>query len=140
MGGKWRCVRTIENQDPELFDKGNDPKQERNVSGEYLSATANMRQQYTDWWKYVTAKKHPLQRPIIGTDRENLTWLTAHDLIAESTDKAPWWPDVHFGFDEWYRGWILNESEAKSLPWAIAVGRFGHNKFSLYLHDKSAKK
>ncbi|MEP4079679.1 arylsulfatase [Haloferula sp.] len=73
---RWRLVGL------ELFDMQKDPGQEVNVFEEHAAEATRLLTDYGRWWDSVLPAVRQPVRPVIGSDGNSKTELTAHD----------WWP------------------------------------------------
>ena len=101
---KWRLV-----QGKELYDLRSDPGQKRNIAAQHPDVVAKMRAHYEQWWK----KTEPLARaflPIhLGSEREPVTVLTAHNWVAPNTADQR----------------MIRKGDNRSGPWHVLVERAG---------------
>ena len=75
MTDQWRWVNG-----KELYDINKDPDQSNNVSFRYPDVVEKLSKVYDAWWEDVyqsTKKKYEI---IIGSDKENPSFITSHDL------------------------------------------------------------
>ena len=110
MTDRWRLVNGHE-----LYDIEQDPGQRRDVAREYPEVVQRLQAEYETWWASVSAHADEYPRIVIGSDQENLTVLSSHDIHGEVT-------------------WNQNQVRAGKRCdgfWAIDVARDGEYEFAL---------
>ena len=75
MTNRWRWV-----DGRELYDIRQDPAQKNNVVDLFPDVVNKLKPEYEEWWKDVYQSTKNKYEIIIGSDKENPSFLTAHDL------------------------------------------------------------
>ena len=82
---EWRLV----NRD-ELYNIKSDPGQKNNVAGEHPEKVADLQKQYEKYWKEIGEGESEFQRPVIGSGKIGVTWLTSDAWIPENSSPHTW--------------------------------------------------
>jgi len=114
MTDKWRLI----NGD-ELYDIKKDPGQKNNVAGWYPEIIKKLRQIYEHWWTDVSKRDTEFVRPIIGSEKQDVTCLTSDDWVPAEGGN-PWDQRRH----------ILAGQQANGF-WPVWIARDGIYEFSL---------
>lgn len=112
MQNHWRLING-----KELYDMSVDPRQTRDVAGEYPNIVNALRLGYEDWWDLVSVQ---FDRDIpfhIGGDDEEIV-LTTHDIRNEDTAVV------------WHQGEV-RKGERVSGYWELDVRTAGRYSFEL---------
>ena len=114
MTQRWRLTA----QD-ELYDLESDPGQRHNVAAEFPAVVRLLRQEYRRWWESL---RPAFDRPVrirIGSPREPVTVLTAHDWHCKTLRECPW-----------NQGLIVRGVPGNG-PWLLTVERPGRYELRL---------
>ncbi len=112
MTNRWRLVNG-----KELYDIHADPGQKNDVANEHADVVQRLRRAYEDWWADVSQRFGEYCEIVIGSDKENPTWLTCHDWHGGA---EPPWNQTH----------ILQGERANGF-WAVEAARAGAYEFAL---------
>ena len=113
MTDKWRLVNG-----KELFDLAADPKQAKDVAGQFPEVVKRLRGAYDTFWNDVSREHDLTSYMVIGSDRSPIVSLSSHDWLI---DRLPPWNQPH----------IKNGDVAEVSYWAIEVERDGDYEISL---------
>ena len=114
MTDRWRLVGG-----KELYDMTADPGQRRDVAGDHADVVERLRGFYEQTWPGLSRRDGEFARPIIGSDRQAVTWLVGHD----------WMPTQ--GGNPWdQRGHILPGLVSNGF-WPVEIARDGTYEFTL---------
>ena len=75
MTDRWRLING-----EELYDMKADPGQKDNIADKHPQVVKRLRKSYEDWWVDISEHFDEYCRIIIGSDKENPSCLTSHDL------------------------------------------------------------
>ena len=78
MEDRWRLING-----GELYDLRADPRQAADISAEHPGTVARLRQAYETWWAGLAPSLSRYARIVLGSDRQNPTWLSTHDIHGE---------------------------------------------------------
>ena len=78
MQDRWRLING-----EELYDLRTDPSQASDVSQEHPGTVAELRRAYEQWWAGLGPSLTRTARIVLGSERQNPTWLSTHDIHGE---------------------------------------------------------
>ena len=78
MEDRWRLING-----EELYDLRSDPSQTADISREHPGRVARLRRAYEDWWAGLEPSLSRHARIVLGSERQNPTWLSTHDIHGE---------------------------------------------------------
>ena len=110
MNGKWRLVNNTE-----LYDIEKDPSQKNNIIEKHPKIVKKLRKDYDKWWASLSDSFNRDYEITIGSDKENPSVLTAHDLNGAAI---------------WNQDQILAANRADGY-WAVNVEKSGSYEFVL---------
>ena len=113
MTDRWRLVNG-----EELYDMKKDPKQTKDVKGDYPYVFTQLRQEYEAFWADVSREHDLTSYMAIGSDESPIVALSSHDWLI---DRLPPWTQPH----------IRNGAVAEESFWAIEVEQSGVYEISL---------
>lgn len=119
LTSRWRLING-----KELYDLPADPGQRKDVADKHPEVVKELRRAYEKWYDDISTRFEEYCEIVLGSDRENPSWLTGHDWHG---DVVPW-----------------NHESIKKLPvangfWAVEIERPGTYRFTLRLHPPEAK-
>jgi len=110
MQGNWRWLNE------ELHHIGIDPAQQMDVKAEHSDRVREMQSTYDRWWRTLNSRDPAAGHEIvIGSDHENPTTLTTHDISGEVA---------------WNHDQVLEGFSATGF-WEIEVAQSGEYEFAL---------
>jgi hypothetical protein len=109
----WKTWRLLENR--ELYDLKTDPLQKNNVYDQNLQIVKKMEDYLDIWWDRVKEDVNEPQKIIIGSDRENPSFLTAVDWLDVFIDQQP----------------QVSRGERKNSYWCLEVAHEGDYEIEL---------
>lgn len=83
----WKDWRLLESR--ELYNVNSDPLQKENVYGQNLEVVRAMEDRLDNWWDRVKKDINEPQKIIIGSEKENPSFLTAVDWLDVFIDQQP---------------------------------------------------
>ena len=113
MQGAWRLI-----DGAELYDLSTDPGQKNDIARAHPARVAKLRKAYEAWWPGIARRGHEFVRPVVGSDRQPVVCLTAHDFFA--LDEHPAWNQYQ-----------IREAKGGNGPWEIKVAEAGRYRVSL---------
>ena len=116
MTDRWRLVNGAE-----LYDMNEDPGQKKDVAGQHAETVTELRKAYENWWAGISKRFDEYCEIVVGSDKENPTFLSCHDWHGET---APSLQD-----------YVRNGVKTNGF-WAIDVERGG--KFEVVLRQRPA--
>jgi len=119
MTDRWRLING-----EELYDIKADPGQEENVSDKHSQVVQRLRQDYEKWWDSVSERFDEYCHIIIGSEKENPSCLTTHDIHGQVM---------------WDQSQVRRGARADGF-WAVEVEREGTYEISLRRWPKEANK
>ena len=78
MEDRWRLING-----EELYDLRSDPSQTADISREHPGRVARLRRAYEDWWAGLEPSLSRYARIVLGSEQQNPTWLSTHDIHGE---------------------------------------------------------
>jgi len=82
---KWRLINGRE-----LYDINADPGQKNDIAAQYPDVVADLSNKYDDYWDELQLGYNPYPRPVIGSGRDEETWLTSDAWILDCTQPHTW--------------------------------------------------
>jgi len=122
MTDRWRLVNG-----KELYDMPADPGQRNNVADANPKVVQRLRGEYDKWWESVSARFGEYCETILGSSKEFLVCLTAHDWHGPGANAT------------WNQGHIRRGPRANGF-WAVDVASAGTYQFELRRWPREANK
>ena len=85
MTDRWRLVHG-----KELYDMESDPGQKTSVAAEHQDVVADLTRFYDEAYPGLCRHDDDFARPIVGSAKEQETWLSSIDWFPETGDVVPW--------------------------------------------------
>jgi hypothetical protein len=117
MTDRWRLING-----GELYDVQADPGQNKDLAGEHPETVKELRDAYDKWWDEISERFDEYCPIVIGSDEENPSRLTCHDLHDEE--------DVKIRAAVSNRTGIEEGAELDGF-WAVEVAKSGTYEFAL---------
>lgn len=119
MQGNWRLI-----DGKELYDLSTDPGQKSNIAQAHPAKVAELQKAYRAWWPDISQHGGEFNRVVVGSDKQSVVCLTAHDFFA--LDDNPAWNQN-----------MIRQVKGGNGPWEINVAKAGRYRVSLrrYPHE-----
>jgi arylsulfatase A-like enzyme len=118
LEGKWRLVVPGKGQElsgAELYDLSADPGQKSDIAGRFPDVVRHLLDVYEYWWQDVSVRFNEYGEPVVGSEEETVTLLTAHS----------WHGDVLFDQSH------IRAAKQGNGYWTVQVDRAGTYCFEL---------
>ena len=109
----WKAWRLLESR--ELYNLDTDPLQQNNVYDQNLEVVRKMEKHLDAWWDGVKEDVNEPQKIIIGSEKENPSFLTAVDWLDVFIDQQP----------------QVSRGERKNSYWCLEVAQEGDYEIEL---------
>ncbi|GHB78188.1 arylsulfatase [Persicitalea jodogahamensis] len=113
MQGSWRLI-----DGKELYDLSTDPGQKDNIAQAHPAKVNELQKAYQAWWPDISRHGNAFNRVIVGSEKQPVICLTAHDYFA--LDNFPAWNQYQ-----------IREAKGGNGPWEISVASAGRYRVSL---------
>lgn len=113
MQGKWRLIN-----EKELYDLTSDPGQKDDIASGHTAKVAELQKAYRAWWLDISRRGGEFNRIVVGSDKQAVVCLTAHDFF--SLDDNPAWNQA-----------MIRQVKGGNGPWEIKMATAGWYRISL---------
>ena len=113
MQGSWRLI-----DGEELYDLSQDPGQKKNVAQDHRELVDRLNRHYQAWWEDISRHGDEFNRVVLGSEKQPVVCLTAHDFFA--VDDMPAWNQD-----------MIRRARGGNGPWQVEVARGGTYRISL---------
>jgi arylsulfatase A-like enzyme len=120
MQGPWRLI-----DGEELYNLNQDPGQKKNVAQNNPELVDRLNKFYESWWDNISRHSDEFNRVVLGSEKQSMVTLTAHDFFA--VKEIPAWNQD-----------MIRLAKGGNGPWEVEVARRGTYLISLRRYPKES--